>query len=70
MESLQGSQHGQVCALEKSLWRQCGEWIGWIRLEVGSQSAMAASSKHSEILGEILLTIFYDTYRENIFMDL
>ena len=56
--------------MEKSLWLQCGEWIGWIRLEVGSQSAMAASSKHSEILGEILLTIFYDTYRENIFMDL
>lgn len=43
VESLRDSKHGPVCALEKAVWLQCGEWIGWIRLEVGSQSATAAS---------------------------
>ena len=43
VESLRDSKHGPVRALEKAVWLQCGEWIGWIRLEVESQSAMAAS---------------------------
>ena len=70
MESLQCFKHGPTCALEKSLWLQCAEWIGWGK--TGSRKvryAMAASQKHSETLGEIPLTIFYDTSQENIFMD-